>query len=496
MPFLPDLPTEILLQIMKYLLPDDVDNFCRAREGFDAIATGLLPKHEQLKSNYTEVTFGNTVPKAFHPLSLLRDVCKDPEVVWYVKVMHIEACTDKYDYEYPNVWDEARNIAVECKNGVSKLVRHCPYLDVEEREHWIDQILSCMPNTAVALLACILPCLEGISFTDTYENEKIQHMVRKIKQANNIDPGGSHALGKLEWVREESESTDVFVHMDYFEPFSALPSIRRYRGQHLAQTTNFRRSKQKSTISTLELSKSMIHTATLRSVFSRIANLRIFKYEYYWAWEGPDSESQWCSGQRDWQPGQIVLGLLKFAKHSLVELDLTRYGSNELQLAEEARDPMRWGLEGENDVDGDGEYTELPGPVNLYMGSLRRFQVLKYIRVQNEAFVEEDPKFPALGRKVYRLVDLLPASVVRVTLALPRLCPRESRRLIEGLPELKAKRVPKLEKVIAESSRFYERAESVYEVGGIKFSGSMPGIERQIVRMINTRRTLEGLLRT
>ena len=466
---LPDLPNEPLRQILKYLLPDDVDNFCRAREVFHTIATGLLPKHGQLKSSYTEVSCGKTNDKTFHPLSLLRDICENPEIVWYVKTMHIEDCTDYVEYVSGEAWDEARNIVVEHKNGITNLVRDCPYIDVEKRERWVNRILRCHQNAAVALLACILPCLEGISITNSYQNTELRSLVRKIDQANRLSPGGSHALSKLEWVREESDTSDVFVNMESFKPFSALPSIRRYTGQYLAQTRSLTPSEQKSTITTLDLSQSMIHSEALRSVFSRIANLKILKYEYYWAWEDVFSEGGWCNWRRDWQPGQIVLDLLQFASHSLVELDLTRSGSSEMQRAEKARERMQEGHKGENDADDDDEVYKLSGPVNLFMGSLRGFDVLKYIRVQNEALVEDDTEGSTGIRKVHRLVDLLPASVVRVSLALPRLCQSESWRLIEGLTELKAKRVPNLKKVIIETSKGYKKPKIVYEVGGIQF---------------------------
>ena len=466
---LPDLPNETLRQILKYLLPDDVDNFSRAREVFYTIVTGLLPKHGQLKSSYTEVSCGKTNNKTYHPLSLLRDICENPEIVWYVKTMHIEDCTDEIEYINGEARDEARNIAVEHKNGITNLVRDCPYIDVEKRERWAKRILSCHQNAAVALLACILPCLEGISITNSYQNTELHFVVRKIDQANRRSPGGSHALGKLEWVREESDTSDIFVKMESFKPFSALPSIRRYTGQHLVQTTSLTPSEQKSRITTLDLSQSMIHTEALRSVFSRIANLKILRYEYYWAWEDVFSEGGWCNWRRDWQPGQIVLDLLQFASHSLVELDLTRSGSSEMQLAEKAHERMQEGHKGKNDADDHDEDFKLSGPVNLFVGSLRGFEVLKYIRVQNEALVEEDTEGFTSIRKVHRLVDLLPASVVRVSLALPRLCQSESRRLIEGLTEFKAKRVPNLEKVIIETSKGYKKTVVVYEVGGIRF---------------------------
>ena len=468
MPLLPDLPDELLVQIMNYLLPDDVDSFSESREEFHTISARILPKHEQLKHRYSEVSCGFFDHGAHHSLFLLREICKDSDIVWYVKSMYIGLCADNEAGGNREQWDEARSIAVECKDGIIKMVEACPYLDDEERKRWINATLSCHENTVVALLACMFPCLKGIRITNNYDSYELNFLVRKISQANNLSPGGSHALSKLEWLREESSMRAIFVQMESLQPFSALPSMRRYVGQYLVRKFEWIPIWRNSTISSLELNKSMIHVGALRSVFSGIANLRNFRYEYHWAEEGPDSESQWIDYERDWQPGQIILGLLRFAGHSLVELDLTRNSSREIQLAQKARQRKRRSTNGIYDEDDENLDDKLPGTVNLFMGSLRGFQILKNIRVQNEAFVEEGLEGAAGGRHVHRLVDLLPASVERVALAMPRLCKKELDRLIEGLPELKTERVPKLEKVIAESGENH-KMKTVHKTGGIHF---------------------------
>ena len=69
---------------------------------------------------------------------------------------------------------------------------------------------------------------------------------------------------------------------------------------------------------------------------------------------------------------------------------------------------------------------------------------------------------------MYRLVDLLPASVVTVTLAMPHLSKQESYRLMEGLPELKAERAPKLEQVYFESDKPYKERKTVGKYPGMQ----------------------------
>ncbi|KAM0802351.1 hypothetical protein BDR22DRAFT_844159 [Usnea florida] len=110
-----------------------------------------------------------------------------------------------------------------------------------------------------------------------------------------------------------------------------------------------------------------------------------------------------------------------------------------------------------------GEGYDLP---KTFIDSLRKFQVLKNIRVQGEAFVEGYGENDARGRTVHSLVDILPASAEHVVLALPQLCEEDSCRLIEGLSELKAERVPKLKNVIFESDKPEEWMRTVFKTNG------------------------------
>ena len=177
-----------------------------------------------------------------------------------------------------------------------------------------------------------------------------------------------------------------------------------------------------------------------------------------WFKDGPPSKTsdyeiiQWSNTyannwERDWQVGEIILSLLEFARHSLVELDLTRNSSEEEQSAKEALEHAQLCRDDRCGVykDVKPHRYESDSTVKLFIGSLRGFQVLKYIRAQNEMFVEEDSVNAAGGGKVHRLVDLLPASVKMIALAKPRLSWEDSYQLLEGLPELKAIVVPKLE---------------------------------------------------
>ena len=430
-------------------MPDDVDKFSESHEEFHTIASRMLPRHEEFKDKYTYFFWGPE--EKAHPVFLLRDILQNPEIVWYIKWIELQLCDDRFIKVGKETWDQVQKVAMECKNGIMKTVKACPYLDDDEHECWINAILSCHRNSTGALLACICPCLENIKLTDNWKNENLHRLVRKVDQAKHLDFGCRHAFSKLNHVEEGGSTSEVLTYMESFEPFSRLPAMRRYTGKYLYHDTPWKPPKEKSTITSLELYECIIHIGALRSAFSGIANLQVFTYEY---WDGSRWETFKDGWKRDWQVGEIILSLLEFARHSLVDLDLTRNSSREQQRVEETRERVQtpWGKwYEEKDAQDYKDWNE--GTVRLFMGSLRGFQVLKYVRVQNEAFVEEASVDRANGKMVHRLVDLLPASVEIVTLATPRLSQKDSYQLLEGLPELKAERVPKLEMVHFESDK-------------------------------------------
>lgn len=368
---------------MKYLLPDDVDNFSNSCEEFHAISINVLPRHEELKKRYSQVSLYYNED---HPLFLLRDILQDSEIAWYVKTMSVEARDVYYLSKSEKFRDKAREIAVECKDDIVRIVQACPHLDDKECERWIEMTLLGNYNTAVALLAYMCPCIEDICLTDKDPNSELNYLALEIGYAYYLDPNGSHAFSKLVRFEERGRKVEDTRSIQSFGALSGLPSMRRYIGRYLYHEVEWSPPTQKSAITGIELYKCMIHVAVLRSAFGGIANLRDFTYEYYWACEGPGSESRLNGWERDWRPGEIVLSLLEFAGHSLVHLDRTRNGSRETQRVEEVRGQMERGLEekqeeddgeDENDEDKDDgdedDEDEVIGIVKLFIGSLRGF---------------------------------------------------------------------------------------------------------------------------
>ena len=477
MPSLQDLPVELQEQIMLYLLPDDVDNFSDACETFRIITSRVLPRHEELKEKYSQVICGFVGDSRLcHPLFLLREVLQDPEIVWYAKTMVIGLGEDRITSHrrYEETWRTAHQITVEYQNGIIQLVhaRLSPYLGDNERESWIKEILSCDQKTIVVLLASTFPSLEKICCNGDYHpNRRLQKLAHRIAQETHFNPRAFHALSNLDYIKEEGNNAKGLRKMIFFKSLPELPSIRRYEGRYLRQDYIWV-APTKSSITSLEFSKCLIRVPALRWILEHIVNLEEFTYEHHWAYEDLVNYKMGSWWKR-WQPAKIILALINFAGHSLVKLDLTRDGMTETECARETRMRVEGATEDEGiDDQAIWEYREtslMPENYDLpksFICSLRKFQVLKDIRVQNEAFVEEYVENAARGRTVHPLVDILPASAELVILALPQLCEKDSCRLIKGLPELKAERVPKLKSVIFESDKPEGWKRTVFKTDG------------------------------
>lgn len=278
MTLLARLPEELLCQIVRYLLPDDVDNFSSSHEEFHAVASRILPRHNELKERYSLISC--RYETGTHPIILLRDILQDPEIIWYVKTIDLELSDETTLEMSEEEVNEAQKVAADCESDIFKTVKACPCLDDGEHD-WINDILSCYWTPVLILLVCSLTCLENIWIRDSWTNEKLHRLVREFAQTKYLDPASPHAFSKVNHVEEGSTHSEYFTPMESFEPFSRLPTMRRYTGRYLYQQDSWTCPEEKSTITVLELYECIVHIGALRSALRSIANLEEFTYECY-----------------------------------------------------------------------------------------------------------------------------------------------------------------------------------------------------------------------
>lgn len=256
-------------------------------------------------------------------------------------------------------------------------------------------------------------------------------MLAWISKANETDQQRPRALSRLVSLDQtwDSHRLEYVKPLIFYLPFTGLPSVRSLSGDRVIQfSKNFYVPSMldgcgdaediskplKSGITTIKFTNSDISSSGFEQLLCRIGALQDFTYE-----------SDELYG---FEPRKILNSLLNNAGHSLVRLHLTCFGRLD-----------------QDDLDAD----DLDPSDYIFIGSLRGFQVLKTITVNNAMFIEKCLDTEAGGKKsfkVHRLVDQLPTSIEKLSLyshedfCIPG-------NIFDGLLESKARRFPKLKKI-------------------------------------------------
>lgn len=78
------LPTEMLLQTIDQISPDDIDAFTSTCKRIQTLAAERLARHTKLKREYSSVRLGGNNDHSYGtPLGFLYDVLNDPELAFY-----------------------------------------------------------------------------------------------------------------------------------------------------------------------------------------------------------------------------------------------------------------------------------------------------------------------------------------------------------------------------------------------------------------------------
>lgn len=275
------------------------------------------------------------------------------------------------------------------------------------------------------------------------------------------DPGKPHALSSL---TELSLCLDQGAYQDFEEVarWAFLPSLRSFRGRGLHGSLerfliladmafHYAMPGHQSEITTLELEECMLYRADFEILLRSIKALRTFKYHF----GIPESFEYSSPAPEDpWDPCEIVEILSTYASHSLVILDLTR--SNFPENPSENRLSIQY-----------------------FVGSLRRFHLLRKLRADIMIFVELNlgdltkkhehmhreesveqraERTTRLGTSLTAqarpLVRLLPAALEDLSLCLTHKAGKwESEDLFKEARQLKAQKLPNLTKIVIEGER-------------------------------------------
>jgi len=310
-----------------------------------------------------------------------------------------------------------------------------PFIAADRREDWrilLTHVEHSSVDAFIGIIVSLLPNLQSITITDaSYRMPRFRELVTGIAIANqdSASEGYGKALTSLTEVVMNRIDTEMGEDFTLYAPFAALPAMRSLHGNMIdGEDFTYTPSNAKSQIEEIEIFTSAVSGSAFASLLARIESLEKFTYHHAGSIVG--------SGMYE-VPGMMD-ALREHASHSLHKLDLTA---------------------DQDAIFGDDEDEQ-------WIGSLKRFQKLCVIRVDDKVFQKPIPESQfgdVLDEGFYkkndcpdveeiaRLVDVLPTSV-RVLELVPGIKEECAEKLWKGFMEEREERLPELREIVWEGS--------------------------------------------
>ena len=326
-------------------------------------------------------------------VNFLQVLLQTPTIASYVKTLRV-----LYTESTGDILDTANSL----ENKLQDIVQSLPYLSANENAECIAELLNACPNRCFAIIATMLPSLTKLIFHELCNNDFADsfYAVELLIAASRPEcTTRTMLLNKLSHVKFVC-CEDLHQHARLIHLFGGLPSMRNLQGIRLINSDDeWSATHSGSTLTKLVLGECRIGLESLQRILDSIAALQEFTYGFH-------SENREYRSPTLYkppvEPKEIVQSLLRSASHSLLSLDLNVLGRNEKTREDH------------------------------FMGSLQGFQVLERIRVEYIMFVEH---VPTLSPQVYRIADVIPASLEFSTLVGPKLSIDDMAKLVDGLEE-------------------------------------------------------------
>ena len=469
---LESLPAELVLQIFGEVDHEDIQNFARCCPQIWKIVEEVFEVHKKRRKYYT-VRLGSlsdTPGSRNRPIDILRDLVNDDGLAIYPKrlitgTLDILSTGRDRDISGPPFLPEQ-------KKKIRSMVVDSRYVSPDG---WYDGIMrDKRPTVITTLLFCLFSNLRIVELRNYAWDFFLKGFVERMVCASRLNrvsllPGEPGKRKEDNWdptkPHAPSNLTELSVCHDRgcYQAFSDVvcwtffPSLRSVRGKGLHSSTAeyvlypFTIPGHQSEMTSLELEGCTVRTRDIDILLRSTKALKHFKYHH----GTPNIPEGWNQikefGSEQWNPRGVVEVLSTYASHSLVTLDLTRSAK-----------PQK--LSGDELV------------CRIFVGSLRRFHLLRRSRADIMIFVElslenlinkyaytyrEDTpeelemRIIKLGKPLTAqarpLVDLLPASLEELALCLEHRAGKwEVEDLFKEAQLLKAQRLPRLNQIVME----------------------------------------------
>ncbi len=532
MPFFGGLANETILQIINATSAGDISSLASCCKHFNFLAQGRLAFHRQKRAEAEEILVGYDLweTSAIHPLKHVQDILEDDDCRFYTRVMKIGSLAygdpdddepgDEGASHIRNKNALVDNIEAQYGDEITTLVTKVytallPYAAETSLEKWIEEVLYGEPAAVVILLLALHPNLEILHIHEPGQDWWREIDGAELPWGNLFNSLTTAALApatntlkvfsRLSCFRLSGLGDDggMEASPEMFIPFMALPTMREIVGRVVDDhDLSWPYGMGTSEVTTLDL-EGDIDTVSLSNVIRGLKVLREFRYQFSspvsWSksdrgrdymsrlkW-GPRTKNDAANNDPDdgessdededgyfsdndisekprWEPRAIATTLLQCASNSLVSLNLTAGGFKGV-VKFSGHDP--------------------------FIGSLRSFQVLKYVCIDTTMLFKKVKCFGnvslARAKGIQRtsweeiraqwLVDFLPMSIESFELTHKyvgkALSKADVATMFTGLPALRD-RLPNLFEICIEKTNDDEQndKERDDEVEGWKELGS------------------------
>ncbi|TIA45541.1 hypothetical protein D6C83_05701 [Aureobasidium pullulans] len=232
------LPSDILVQVIKTISPDDIVAFSSINRRFYSLSTKRLAEHKALQEQYSKVVFDDVFDvesSISHPIKLLYDIWKNPRVASYVRHI-IFICSDKYatqDFSFePSNVDRSTWDIIERLGGCKDLLQTTLYFrqHADDLEKCRTDIQSGKQTAALTLLLVLLPNLQRLRYARAQETDMaLLSSIFTSLVASGVNP---EVLSKLHTVETYHLDSEGMTWINMLLLFAELPSVRTLKGAH------------------------------------------------------------------------------------------------------------------------------------------------------------------------------------------------------------------------------------------------------------------------
>ncbi|KAM0800797.1 hypothetical protein BDR22DRAFT_889150 [Usnea florida] len=213
------LPNELICEILKYVKPEDLENFAQASRNVFQLASPFLGEHRALIRTYH--TLRNATNR--HAIAeLLATVIANPCIGFYVKKIELGPLAESVFGVHPeNVYPKDKLDLFTTAALDSKCLKRPSEEDVlDEREFWSRAIQDGNEDILLAILLPLLPNLTALSVeANTTGIKWYDSAVEQAASAKNP------TLCKLTHIRL-NPCREAGYHLDQIQKFCSLPSVR------------------------------------------------------------------------------------------------------------------------------------------------------------------------------------------------------------------------------------------------------------------------------